>query len=135
MSTQAAPFVEAAEVEQWVQLIFDLIDVEAACDIGGGVAPATINEHADRERAISTIHRHLEQDERVETTQGVHKDGHGGPRTSYVPTADSYERLVVDGGRDPDIAAVHLRQARENHPHERGRELLREAEQLLEADR
>lgn len=35
---------------------------------------------------------------------------------------------------DANLAAVHLRQARKNHPNERARQLIREAEQLLDAE-
>lgn len=55
------------------------------------------------------------------------------PKKSGDTKAESEQ--VTESLRDPAAADLSLRDAERQHPDERGRELIREARQLLEAER
>lgn len=89
--------VSAAEIERWVEAVYDLDGTDYA-DAFGGVAPKTIAEHCESDRTTATVYRHLQRDDRVDSTYGVVVDGRaGGRRTSFVPARESFVRLVADG--------------------------------------
>ena len=94
--------VTAAEIERWVRFVYQADDEHR--DTCGGVPPAVIAaEAASEHRHRVTVRRHLENDQRVETTNGI---GPSGPRLTFVPAADTNEVLLdvgegieTDGGQ------------------------------------
>lgn len=127
--------VTAAEIEEWIGLVYDLAEQSEARDIAGGIAPATIVERAETDRHVSTVLRHLQRDARVESTRGIHRDGTGGRRLSFLPAREEFERLVADGGvEDIRVCRLNVAHAIEQAPEGRAKEHLREAAQLLKAE-
>jgi hypothetical protein len=91
--------VTAAEIERWVRFVYQA-DAEHRDAPNGGVPPAVIAaEAASEHRHRVTVRRHLDDDDRVETTTGI---GPRGARLTFVPAADTNEVLDTGEGIETD---------------------------------
>jgi|GEM_PF-2894794 len=95
-----------AEIDDWVAIIEDHADDTTVADHLGGIHGRTLRAEFGVERAISTIRRHLSEDDRVTTVLGF---GNGSVRRSWAP-AES------DIGIGEDVASPRSRQPDTGQP-------------------